>query len=230
MEKKSLHILTALFTLILIALFPLSADAYSVKTVDNVVYRMFEEDGEKKAIVCDFVDDEETTKLNILSEVDGYKVTSVEPEPRVHYLTTVTEVTVGENIECLYDCAFIGFESLKKVNLPSTLTYIGERVFSRCPNLEKINLDYVTYIGTNFLDYNRILKSINLPKVATTLGKLKVLSNLFPLKKSSSSIFTLVCKLTVADIGYCELDLSRNSLKCGNFGKKYIIKNFIGER
>lgn len=50
---------------------------------------------------------------------------------------------------------------------------------------------------------------------------------LLSLKKSSSSIFTLVCKLTVADIGYCELDLSRNSLRCGNFGKKYIIKNFI---
>ena len=160
MEKKSLHILTALFTLILIALFPLSADAYSVKTVDNVVYRMFEEDGVKKAIVCDFVDDEEITELHILSEIDGYKVTSVETEPRVHYLTAVTEVTVGENIECLYDCAFIGFESLKKVNLPSTLTYIGERVFSRCPNLEKINLDYVTYIGTGAFSGCTSLKSV----------------------------------------------------------------------
>lgn len=160
MEKKRLHILTPLFTLMLIALFTLSADAYSLKTVDNVVYRMFEEDGVKKAIVCDFVDDEEITELNILSEVDGYKVTSVNPEPRVHYLTAVTEVTVGENIECLYDCTFIGFESLKKVNLPSTLTYIGERVFSTCTNLEKINLDYVTYIGTGAFSGCTSLKSV----------------------------------------------------------------------
>ena len=160
MEKKRLHILTPLFTLMLIALFTLSADAYSLKTVDNVVYRMFEEDGVKKAIVCDFVDDEEITELNILSEVDGYKVTSVNPEPRVHSLTAVTEVTVGENIECLYDCTFIGFKSLKKVNLPSTLTYIGERVFSTCTNLEKINLDYVTYIGTGAFSGCTSLKSV----------------------------------------------------------------------
>lgn len=165
MKKNKAHILSAFFSLMLIALFSLSANAYITpdenaltKTVDNVRYHMLEADGEKQAVAYEFVADEETTALHILSEIDGYKVIAVDVNSQP--LPKVSEITVGENVESLNDCAFIGFEGLKKISLPSTLTYIGERVFADCRNLESVNLEYVTYIGTGAFLNCTSLKSV----------------------------------------------------------------------
>ena len=106
MKKNRLHILATFFSIMLIALFSLSANAYIsldeddlTKTVDNVKYHMFESEGEKRATAYDFVASEEMTELNILSEVDGYKVTSIEAITSKGEFPNVSEVTIGENVK-----------------------------------------------------------------------------------------------------------------------------------
>ena len=177
MKKNRVHILTAIFSVMLIALFSLSANAYIsldeddlTKTVNNVKYHMFESEGEKRAIAYEFVADEEITELNILSEVDGYKVTSVEATSFFKSFPKVTEITIGENVESLSFHTFASFESLKKVNLPSTLTSIGDEVFAGCSSLESMNLEYVTYIGTEAFQNCTALKEVTFSENLKTIG------------------------------------------------------------
>ena len=138
----------------MIALFSLSANAYIsldeddlTKTVDNVKYHMFESEGEKRAIAYEFVADEEMTELNILSEVDGYKVTSIETITSKGEFPNVSEVTIGENVKIIGYRAFYNMDALEKVTLPSTLTHIEEEAFYSCDNLTTINLDSVKFIS-----------------------------------------------------------------------------------
>ena len=177
MKKNRVYILTAIFSVMMIALFSLSANAYIsldeddlTKTVDNVKYHMFESEGEKRAIAYDFVASEEITELNILSEVDGYKVTSVEATSFFKSFPKVTEITIGENVESLSFHTFASFKSLKKVNLPSTLTSIGDEVFAGCSSLESMNLEYVTYIGTEAFNNCTSLKEVKFSENLKTIG------------------------------------------------------------
>ena len=93
MKKNRLHILTAFFSIILLTLLSFGASAedaptedYLTKTVDYVEYHLYETDGEKVAVAYKFVGNKEVTELNILSEVDGYKVKSVDEELKDNYI------------------------------------------------------------------------------------------------------------------------------------------------
>ena len=177
MKKNRLNILTALFSIMMIALFSLSANAYIsldeddlTKTVDNVKYHMFESNGEKKAIAYDFVADEEITELNILSEVDGYKVTGVEAITLEGEFPNVSAVTIGENVEYIDYRAFSDMDALVKVTLPSTLTRIEEDAFYSCDNLIEINLDNVKFIGTSAFSRCANLKGVNFTENLEIIG------------------------------------------------------------
>ncbi|MBR2079042.1 MAG: leucine-rich repeat domain-containing protein [Clostridia bacterium] len=177
MKKNRLHILATFFSIMLIALFSLSANAYIsldeddlTKTVDNVKYHMFESEGEKRATAYDFVASEEMTELNILSEVDGYKVTSIEAITSKGEFPNVSEVTIGENVKYIDYRAFYNMDALEKVTLPSTLTHIEEQAFYSCDNLTTINLDSVKFIGTDAFGSCINLKEITFSESIETIG------------------------------------------------------------
>ena len=169
MRKHNLHISTVFFLMILLTFFCVNANAFMIpdeddltKTVDYVRYYMYESEGEKLATVYDFVDYDDLTELNILSEIDGYKVIEIEAISEPGDFPNLEEITIGENVEKISLRAFYGLSHLKKVNLPSSLTYIGVSSFSNCTNLESVNLEKVQHIGREAFFGCINLKNVNL--------------------------------------------------------------------
>ena len=81
--------------------------------------------------------------------------------------TTITKVVVGEGVTTLYDRTFRRYYALETVELPSTLTTIGEAgtgVFQSCGELKNITLpDALTTLGVGTFYGCRKLESINIP-------------------------------------------------------------------
>lgn len=156
MKKNRSHILTVFFSMLLIALFTVSVNAddvnadYLTKTVDYVEYHLYETDGEKVAVAYKFVGNEEVTELNILSEVDGYKVKNVDEQFNNNTdFSKITVINIGENIETLkYIIARKAMSALRKVNLPDSITQIESWQFYGCKTLEEINLENIQNIGS----------------------------------------------------------------------------------
>ncbi len=170
MKKYKLHILTVFFSIILLTLLSFGASAedaptedYLTKTVDYVEYHLYETEGEKVAVAYKFVGNKEVTELNILSEVDGYKVKSVDTEFNNNTdFSSITVVNIGENIETLDEIiSSIKMTNLKKVNLPASITKIGNYDFYGCKNLEEINLENIQHIGLRAFMGCTNLKSVN---------------------------------------------------------------------
>lgn len=87
--------------------------------------------------------------------------------------TTITKVVVEEGIANLYDRTFRRFYALETVELPSTLTTIGEAgsgVFQSCTNLKNIVLpESVTVLGKGSFQECSSLTSINIPAGVTRI-------------------------------------------------------------
>lgn len=86
---------------------------------------------------------------------------------------TIKEVTVGEGVATLYDRTFRRFYALETVNLPSTLTTIGEAgtgVFQSCSALKNIVIpESVTVLGVGTFYGCTALTSINIPAGVTRI-------------------------------------------------------------
>ena len=87
--------------------------------------------------------------------------------------TTITKVVVEEGVAVLYDRTFRRFYALETVELPSTLTTIGETgsgVFQSCTNLKNIVLpESVTVLGKGTFQECSSLESINIPAGVTRI-------------------------------------------------------------
>ena len=67
--------------------------------------------------------------------------------------------------------AFSGCETVEKVTLPNTITFINDNAFSGCTKLTEINIpDSVTQIGNGSFSRCEILSSITIPDSVTSLG------------------------------------------------------------
>ena len=87
--------------------------------------------------------------------------------------TTITKVIVEEGVSVLYDRTFRRFYALETVELPSTLTVIGEAgtgVFQSCNNLKNIVLpESLTVLGKGSFQECASLESINIPTGVTRI-------------------------------------------------------------
>ena len=73
--------------------------------------------------------------------------------------------------DIISDYSFIGCHSLKSVNIPSSVTYIGENAFKDCRSLKSVNIpSSVTYIGENAFEGCSSLTSVNIPSSVTNIG------------------------------------------------------------
>ena len=88
---------------------------------------------------------------------------------------TIKKVVVGEGVTTLYDRTFRRFYALETVELPSTLTTIGEAgtgVFQSCTNLKNIVLpESVKVLGEGAFVECTSLESINIPAGITRIEK-----------------------------------------------------------
>lgn len=81
--------------------------------------------------------------------------------------TSLTTVTLGENITELGNFAFSGCTSLTTVNASSNLVKLGNSIFASCSALVSIDLSSVTTIGTNVFQNASKLETVKLGGIAT---------------------------------------------------------------
>ena len=85
-------------------------------------------------------------------------------------LTTLTSVTIGNNVTSLYDGYFQGCTGLTSISIPSSISSIAPSLFYNCSNLANIDIpNTVTNIG-NLAFYNTAFTSFTIKNTIDTIG------------------------------------------------------------
>ena len=71
--------------------------------------------------------------------------------------TSITECEVHPNCKAIDDSAFLGCKSLKEINLPEGLSFIGVQAFANCSALEAIDIPG-TVMSVNLATFNKCSK------------------------------------------------------------------------
>ena len=83
----------------------------------------------------------------------------------------LTSINIPSSVTSIGDNAFQYCSSLTSINIPSSVTSIGDNAFGYCSSLTSINIpSSVTSIGDNAFQYCSSLTSINIPSSVTSIG------------------------------------------------------------
>lgn len=125
------------------------------KIVDGVVYSKI---NDAYAVVDFFATDELTknaTEINIVSEIDGIPVKSIETNPVWNFRSeerypSVTKINLPDTLETIGECAFIrGFTSVTELEIPESVTMIYGAAFEEMTSLQRIVIpEKVPYIAS----------------------------------------------------------------------------------
>ena len=84
---------------------------------------------------------------------------------------TMNKLTIGANVEKIWDEAFYGC-NIENIVIPESVALIANKVFSSCENLKEVILpDDMSYIFSGAFSYCSSLKSITIPQNVTTIGE-----------------------------------------------------------
>ena len=110
--KKFISVFLSLaMVLTMFATTPLTASAETyTTTIDGIIYEIDTETGEAEVDDAD----ETITTANILSEVDGYKVTSI-GDYAFAYCTALETVTIPDSVQTIDTHSFYDCNSLKEI-------------------------------------------------------------------------------------------------------------------
>lgn len=86
------------------------------------------------------------------------------------YVNKLTTLTLPSSLTMLGIYAFSYTKSLKRIEIPASLTTIPEYCFYESGVQEVVLPDGLTTISNNAFDYARSLQTVNLPSTLTTLG------------------------------------------------------------
>lgn len=85
----------------------------------------------------------------------------------------ISKVIINDGVSTIGDCAFYRWSKeceMTSIEIPSSVTSIGENAFTRCTNLSSITIPYsVTSIGTSAFSYSG-LTSIEIPSSVTSIA------------------------------------------------------------
>lgn len=117
---------------------------------------------------------------------DGERLLDVWPDLSGHYMIkkgtkvicngafhrcSLTSINLPDSVTSIGECAFIRCQSLTRINIPDSMTSIGDNAFRNCESLTCINIpDSVTSIGNSAFCGCESLTSINIPDRVPSIG------------------------------------------------------------
>ena len=167
MKKVISVFLSLAMVLTMFATTPLTASAETYQTtIDGITYEIDIETGEAKV---DYAESS-ITAANILSEVDGYSVTSI-GDYAFSDCTSLTAVTIPDSVTSIGIWAFSYCTSLTAVTIPDSVTNIGDYAFRYCTSLTEVTIpDSVTSIGDNAFSDCHYLTTLTIPDSVKSIG------------------------------------------------------------
>ena len=141
-------------------------DKYSYTNGNDTYYYTVDEEGNAIIVGCS------TTSANITlpNTLGGYTVTAVGYKGMAN-CTTLTSVTIPNNIIKLDLYAFSGCTNLDTVTIPTTCVYVGQYAFANCTSLKTVVIaEGVTYLGDNCFKNCTSLTEIVVPDSCAYLG------------------------------------------------------------
>ena len=85
---------------------------------------------------------------------------------------SLTSINIPDSVTSIGESAFDRCKSLTSINIPNSVTSIGDSAFWGCKSLTSINIPgSVTSIGKSAFDRCKSLTSINIPDSVTSIGK-----------------------------------------------------------
>ena len=112
----------------------------------------------------------EKTGLRSIDLSKNTKLTTITREA-FYNCSSLTSVTIGNNVTEIGSSAFSGCSSLASVTIPNSVTEIGEYAFSRCSSLTSVTIpDSVTSIGETAFGGCSSLTSVTIPDSVTEIG------------------------------------------------------------
>ena len=125
-------------------------------------------------------------KTQILSNTD-VSIFELDQDGHLQFIPVITEIPsdacshnisvktidIPSSVTSIGDAAFYGCSALKQIDIPSSITSIGDRAFKNCSALEEINIhspSSVTYIGNAAFSGCSAFEEIDIPSSVTSIG------------------------------------------------------------
>ena len=116
------------------------------------------------------LNDKSMTEVNIPEMIDGKPVLSIGSKAFL-LCTSLTSVTIPENVVSIEESAFAGCTSLTSITIPDSVTSIDRYAFDNCESLKIIILpNSIVSIGQSAFGSCTNLTSVNIPEGVTSLG------------------------------------------------------------
>ncbi len=166
-----------------------------------------------------------STVLNIPSEIDGKKVTVIGARAFVNHSEIVT-VVIPDSITTIEDSAFYYCTGIEELVIPSNVTTVGDSAFYWCSGLAKLTIeDGVSSIGTYAFVSCKLLNEVILPSSVKFIGE-----GAF----ASCKLVSAIVPSSVTNIGlYVFADESSNFvLYCnkGSYAETYAGSNYLAKK
>ena len=177
--KKGIRICCIVIALIVLLLvgWRISMKIY-ISTITNQPEKVFEyEDNSDGTItltdvkwftvIGSFALENDCFELTIPEEIDGKTVTAIS-----HIFLNkkmITSIELPDSVTSLGDSCFWGFENLTSINLEN-VSNIGERCFQYCEKLTSINLESIRSIGNGAFSYCYSLEEVKFPPSVEEIG------------------------------------------------------------
>ena len=160
------------FTLILLALLPIVANAQDPVEIDGIWYNLIVKARQAEVTSKTSGYYSGTVDIPASFTYDGkeFSVTSI-GEKAFYECRSLTSVTIPNSVTSIGNDAFAGCSGLTSITIPSSVTSIGDRAFSGCTGLTSVTIPgSVTSIGSEAFSDCGGLTSVTIGNGVTSIG------------------------------------------------------------
>ena len=163
-----------IFSLILLALLPIVANAQDPVEIDGIWYKLVNK-LKQAEVTCNpsgyGYSGEVVIPASFTYDGKEFSVTSI-GEKAFYECRSLTSVTIPNSVTSIGEGAFLGCSGLTSVTIPNSVTSIGKSAFYWCSGLTSITIpNSVTSIGNSAFSDCSGLTSVTIPNSVTSIGE-----------------------------------------------------------